>query len=293
MPLLTIVATDNIALELSSVLFFALLSIQTLTFVYLVCCRYLHVRILLYRPVLSRFIAAQNSPQHEFALTRTTLSWQLAFRCSLLCVESAQHAITAIGGSLPATTAITGSLPAWWYNVLYVYTAATVLLAALLCPAITAEVPQKEMMISWRNAIGVLRQYRSFSPSVRKSIAALEILFKRIPVQELQEGTTERPNTNLALEARSRYDKDARMNDTTQHNVPDFGVQQQEAQLLQAAENIGTGTEVNEDMRCDLNESARLSSVDESPNFTFDPYDFNLSFDITDLSWLNSLPSNF
>ncbi|GKZ24112.1 hypothetical protein AbraIFM66951_008925 [Aspergillus brasiliensis] len=73
-----------------------------------------------------------------------------------------------------------GPLPAWWYNILYVYTAATVLIAGRLCPAILEEVTEAAITQSWENALEVLRRYHSHSTSARRCVAALEILYERV-----------------------------------------------------------------------------------------------------------------
>src|SRR5271170_6280551 len=72
-------------------------------------------------------------------------------------------------------------LPAWWYNVFYVYTAATVLLAPRLRPFITAEISPQSIDLSWAHALEVLHQYEPCSSSAKRCVAVLEILFDRVP----------------------------------------------------------------------------------------------------------------
>jgi hypothetical protein len=74
-----------------------------------------------------------------------------------------------------------GPLPAWWYLIFYVYTAATVLLAARLRSFITAEISQKSIDQSWEHALEVLRRYESCSSSAKRCVAVLEMLFDRVP----------------------------------------------------------------------------------------------------------------
>ncbi|KAJ5167560.1 uncharacterized protein N7482_006341 [Penicillium canariense] len=73
-----------------------------------------------------------------------------------------------------------GPLPAWWYNILYIYTAATVLIAGRLCSAILAEIPDSSITRSWDCALEILRKYQSYSTSARRCVAALEILYEQV-----------------------------------------------------------------------------------------------------------------
>jgi hypothetical protein len=103
--------------------------------------RFLHTRILLYRPILSHLISSVNSDSTNMAFPlRNTLLQRMAVQCAILCVQSAQAAIENIHSQLPKDPGLMGPLPAWWYLVFYVYTATTVLLAARLRSFITAEI---------------------------------------------------------------------------------------------------------------------------------------------------------
>lgn len=82
----------------------------------------MHVRILLFRPVLSRYcamresLASINSP----TATSASLGYRVALQCSVICVLAAQESIEMIYNNVPAD-GTGGPLPAWWYNILCVF----------------------------------------------------------------------------------------------------------------------------------------------------------------------------
>ena len=77
--------------------------------------------------------------------------------------------------------ATTGLLAAWWYNVLFVYSAATVLVAAKLRPISDPELNGESTAESWRRAMNILEGYRDYSKSIPRLITTLEVLSAEIP----------------------------------------------------------------------------------------------------------------
>jgi len=75
-----------------------------------------------------------------------------------------------------------GSVDAWWYNVLFLYSSATCLVAARLAKSVQAEIGDT-ILESWRKCMATLQEYSTFDSSVRKLIATLSILFDTIPRQ--------------------------------------------------------------------------------------------------------------
>ncbi|KAK2684441.1 hypothetical protein QWA68_016479 [Fusarium oxysporum] len=77
---------------------------------------------------------------------------------------------------------VTGPVPAWWFSVLFVYTAATVLLAErfrqLNSTCSTTEPWQAKP--AWDQAIQLLRAYAKVGDSAKRCVAALEILLAKI-----------------------------------------------------------------------------------------------------------------
>ncbi|KAB8260999.1 C6 transcription factor [Aspergillus pseudonomiae] len=142
--------------------------------------RFLHVRMLLFRPILSRYCAARDITVPDSLVSPSdSFPQRIAWQCSAICVKVAQEVIELIYGNIPADGS-SGPLPAWWYNILYVYTAATVLIAGYLCPTVLDEVTEGAITRSWNCALEILRKYQSYSTSARRCVAALEILYERV-----------------------------------------------------------------------------------------------------------------
>lgn len=195
---------------------------------------------------------------------------------------------------LPKSTASVGSLPAWWYNVLYLYTAAVVLLAATRNSIIHSEIGQGLILERFKRAMLIVRRYRVYSSTVQKSVNALEALFSRIPEQgqlhNLAE-STDNVNNDYSINAPTTYTNSFQGQQTPQQQHYAWSPEQQfERNFVQPQPDEG-----------------HLSSEYSStvvPNYTidqpmydqmslnFDPTNLNMSLDINDLSWLNSLPFN-
>jgi hypothetical protein len=161
------------------------------------CYRFLHVRMLLFRPTLSKYCAIRDcSSVAPLISMNDSFPHRVALQCSIICVKAAQESIELIYNNVPAD-GTGGPLPAWWYNILCshesflsfsrsiltcidVYTSATVLIAARLCSAILSEVTETSVTRSWNSALEVLRKYESYSTSARRCVAALEILYEQV-----------------------------------------------------------------------------------------------------------------
>ena len=70
-----------------------------------------------------------------------------------------------------------GTLPTWWYRVYYVYTAATILIAAKLRPD-DFMVPDINQFLT--DAMSILRAHEKFGQSARRCGAALGILSSKL-----------------------------------------------------------------------------------------------------------------
>ncbi|KAI9370712.1 fungal-specific transcription factor domain-containing protein [Aspergillus egyptiacus] len=146
--------------------------------------RFLHVRMLLFRPILSKYCTARDIASDPLVSITDSFPQRVALQCSIICVKVAHEVIELIYNNIPAD-GTSGPLPAWWYNILYVYTAATVLIASRLCPAILEEVTEEATTRSWNCALEILRKYQSYSSSARRCVAALEILYEQVVSEAL------------------------------------------------------------------------------------------------------------
>ncbi|KAJ5114253.1 hypothetical protein NUU61_000012 [Penicillium alfredii] len=148
--------------------------------------RFLHVRVLLFRPTLSKYCSVRDSSASDpLDFMHDSFPRRVALQCSIICVKVAQESIDLIYNNVPAD-GTGGPLPAWWYNILYIYTAATVLIAGRLCSGIIAEVAEAAVTRSWDCALEILRKYQGYSTSARRCVAALEILYEQV----MSEGST-------------------------------------------------------------------------------------------------------
>ncbi|KAF5024463.1 hypothetical protein F66182_3403 [Fusarium sp. NRRL 66182] len=136
--------------------------------------RFLHARILLLRPVLSRFCLAQSPVQKR--PVDDNLQARVVQQGAMLCVTTAQNIIATLVKH-EALDGTVGLLPAWWYRVYYIFSAATVLIAAKLRPDVFSAV---EIGQSWGEAISVLKAHEQFGQSPRRCVAALHILSSKI-----------------------------------------------------------------------------------------------------------------
>ncbi|EAW07126.1 transcription factor domain-containing protein [Aspergillus clavatus NRRL 1] len=142
--------------------------------------RFLHVRMLLFRPILSKFCTARDiTPLDPLISLDYSFPQRVALQCSVICVKVAQEVIELIHSNIPADGTM-GPLPAWWYNIL----SATVLIAGRLRSAILEEVTGETITRSWDCALEILRKYHSYSTSARRCVAALEILYERVASEE-------------------------------------------------------------------------------------------------------------
>ncbi|KAF4152208.1 hypothetical protein CNMCM6936_006361 [Aspergillus lentulus] len=80
--------------------------------------RFLHVRMLLFRPILSKYCTARDiTPQDPLTSVNDSFPQRVAQQCSIICVKVAQEVIELIHSNIPADGSA-GPLPAWWYNIL-------------------------------------------------------------------------------------------------------------------------------------------------------------------------------
>ncbi|KAI9162789.1 Sorbicillinoid biosynthetic cluster transcription factor sor3 [Paramyrothecium foliicola] len=156
--------------------------------------RLLHARILLLRPILARFCLNPS----EVSQLSDNVESRVIHQCAILCLATAQQLIAALL-QYQGIDGTIGLLPAWWYRVYYVYTAATVLIAAKLRPDIFAKA---DLHRAWSQAMSVLKAHEGFGQSVRKCVTALHFLSSKIGhdgtgVGEAVAGDAENPSVSI------------------------------------------------------------------------------------------------
>ncbi|KAJ9666026.1 hypothetical protein H2201_003938 [Coniosporium apollinis] len=232
--------------------------------------RYLHIRMLLFRPTLSLFCTHnQDDPMaREDSMPR-----RLALQCSIMCIKAALEVVDLVRSNMSSVSTYYNGLPAWWYCIFYVYTAATVLVAARLRPEIAVEVADAELISHLQTAIGLLEQFKIFSQNAQKCATALTILSEKVEQQRASQ-TTARANVASESHPMGMNPLEGINASLPGHNIATPGIGQ-----LAAPE-------------VDLNAVPLLSlgSHDHPVAGMFDDMDFG--FDISDMSWLNSVPSH-
>ncbi|KAI7849795.1 fungal-specific transcription factor domain-containing protein [Circinella umbellata] len=132
--------------------------------------RYLHTCILLYRPVFAHFFALEES--NHVVSQDTGLQRSVFLQSSITCVSSAQELVEMIHRNIKEL------LPAWWYNMFYLYTSATVLLMARLFPKIKQAIGEDYLTESWDKCLSCLSRYQSYSESAKWCFESLSELNK-------------------------------------------------------------------------------------------------------------------
>ncbi|KAE8410641.1 fungal-specific transcription factor domain-containing protein [Aspergillus pseudocaelatus] len=141
--------------------------------------RFLHGRILLFRPIVAQLCLERDKDNGLSATWVESLARHTVIKGSNLCLKDSHQVIDLIYRYLDRDT-VTGPLPSWWYCVLYVYTAATVLLAERLQPVIAVGITEYSTDVSWRHAIEILSAYARVGDSAKRCVAVLEALSARI-----------------------------------------------------------------------------------------------------------------
>lgn len=231
-------------------------------------CRHLHVRLLLLRPVLSSFVTSDYCDGGPSTSLSSMLSRRIFLQCAVVCVKVAQEAIDTVHKRQSAYVGDMGNLSAWWYNVLFLYTSATVLIAARLSPSILAEIPEAAILDSWRKAIEVLEGYGVFGPSIRRLVTTLRLLFDTVPQQYSRQRQQPRANEadmSLAVD---------------QAQACDAGTSES---WCQGGSMGGLQAPVHVHAKQSTQDNANISASEAF-------WDFEAVFDPNDVSWLTTVP---
>ncbi|KAK9364943.1 fungal-specific transcription factor domain-containing protein [Lipomyces kononenkoae] len=143
--------------------------------------RFLHVRILLFRPAVVRICmrgaltsAGKSDDSNDSSLSDVMLS-----ECSRMCFRLAHELIDTFERNLDPES-LTGPLPNWWYSVLYVCTAATMILVERFLETKEGALKESNAYHTWHAALHVLKSYSVVADSARRFVAALEVLYEKL-----------------------------------------------------------------------------------------------------------------
>ncbi|KAJ4169051.1 hypothetical protein NW754_010983 [Fusarium falciforme] len=264
--------------------------------------RFHHTRILLLRPILSRFCARQG---YEPAGFSETLPWKIALHSSVSCVRAALETVEFYESSIGNRSIqdCEDLLPAWWYSTFYIYSAATILVAAQLHHALTAEVGTNRIVDGCRISIKLLTSFQRFGDHAMRCATAIGLLLEH--VQRKQRGRTQQKKQRQRDEldqVRLQADKGG-LDEKCEHLVnqgvsqtnpakgPVHGFGTSVDYLGNAAASINPGNDgsLDYDLAIHGNELDGLTMLDGLMAIDFEGFNCKLDFD--DLSWLNSIPA--
>lgn len=150
--------------------------------------RFLHARILLFRPAFLQYCRATRpaSTSHAHALEMSqvpALGTSHAHDMAKSCVYTSLDLITAIEAYSP--TEATG---AWWYNVFYLRTAAMVILLSGVCPLICEELGNRKWTSAWQSCTTILTQNLPQFRPLKTCLATLKALRQNVLRQRAETG---------------------------------------------------------------------------------------------------------
>ncbi|KAL3449911.1 fungal-specific transcription factor domain-containing protein [Aspergillus insuetus] len=139
--------------------------------------RYLHVRLIMFRPVLS----AVSSSSCKDIISEQGSSMQSGMRQGMLdkgvnmCVSSARDLVELITGNLDLSNEV---LPPSWHNVFYMHSCSVVFLICRLC--CLSRIQDKEGLIaSWKKCLAFFYTNRSRSRSAKRCLKILQAFQRR------------------------------------------------------------------------------------------------------------------
>lgn len=141
------------------------------------------MRLLLLRPLLSNFITYEFSNEDRPVPLEDLLSHRVYLQCAVVCVKLALEMIDRVYREKSSKIGEVGSCAPWWYNVLYLYISATVLIAARLSGAIVADVSEDAILNGWHRAMEILREYSAYGQSIERLGTTLRLMFEAVPQQ--------------------------------------------------------------------------------------------------------------
>lgn len=129
--------------------------------------RYLQTQILVLRPSLTHMIRAQmrGDSEGDGSSPVAQMSWLAYTHFAYLCSESAMDLIQGVYDSLNTGPGVGA---AWWYNLYYLYTASTILLAAHLVPGVSDMLDQNRVARSWTMVEEVMGTLQSTTKSAKR-----------------------------------------------------------------------------------------------------------------------------
>ena len=217
---------------------------------------------------MSNFITSEFHDDDDGSIPLGKLLSHKAFlQCAIVCVRVALESINTIHREKGNNDAENGYVAAWWFNVLYLYTSATTLIAARLSPSILADISEETILDGWHKAMDILKRYSLFSASIKRLTTTLALLFEAVPQQY------------------SRFKENSRL--VQPDSLPVSQIQGQGAVPLPYWRPLDSTDLVSIPVDC----LPREQPQDDNDTLACDYlFDFDRVFDPNDLSWLMTIP---
>ncbi|EEP81031.1 predicted protein [Uncinocarpus reesii 1704] len=149
--------------------------------------RYLHMRILLWRPLLAILAAdpeicgssqIRDMNQTTRNCVDTPLIYTIATDAALKCIASAQEIIEILTKheQINEESHHVGPVPPWWDNIGYAFCCATTMLGARMSSSAYEDFQENTVEEGWNQCIDLLTRYCAFSPLAAKCLEFLEEL---------------------------------------------------------------------------------------------------------------------
>ncbi|KAL2417767.1 Sorbicillinoid biosynthetic cluster transcription factor 2 [Exophiala dermatitidis] len=133
-----------------------------------------HARIILFRPMFSRFCLPQFSMNGSSTTAGQGLEGRVVQDGATMCVENAQRMITLLSSSHGPDTA--SRIVPWWYRVFYTYIASQILIAAML----RADVFKAMVLDHWSRAMSMLQAHEHLCPAVARFHASFQSMWQQV-----------------------------------------------------------------------------------------------------------------
>lgn len=157
--------------------------------------RVLHLKIMLYRPALFPKASSSPSSQRKLLEGKTSELYSSTQRSiALLCINLAMELINVISKYRAGDIVY---LPAHWYNIFYVYTASTILLAAKLQVTLHKDIDMAQFERTWNLGLEILRSYTQQSESACRCLKVLEMMGNKVNISSQRLAT--QVNTPVAM----------------------------------------------------------------------------------------------
>ncbi|KAH6971256.1 fungal-specific transcription factor domain-containing protein [Ilyonectria sp. MPI-CAGE-AT-0026] len=145
--------------------------------------RFLHIRVLLYRPLLVQLCRKINTQaktvsgekSRDTSHARNQLHGAFAQTCSIACIETAQALIDHINNSSETTYS---GLP--WYSCYYIYHAAMVVILANICSPGLQQLSRGSLFESWRTCEDFFHRMSEHDPESYRYFQRLESISRFI-----------------------------------------------------------------------------------------------------------------